>query len=215
MDAMVLVARTAMEEGRGVRIVGDDRRRFFTELAPLARALLALLPTSEQAGRVAHWAAIEGGILGCRRGSAGARLLLEGVLSVFLLFLSQTHCSLSLSISHSSKREPRRQESMSASFCPVAAARSRPAAALASAAPQQRQQQHQQRARALTPTLHHRRRSSIRLVVAEAASSSPSAPKLTNKPAWAGEFLAAIELGNWRKQNRRTRGTEDARFRSR
>ena len=71
LEAIVLVARTAVddnEEGRGevVEIVGDDRR-LFTELASLARALLPFRPATEQAGRVAHPAAIKGGILGCSR----------------------------------------------------------------------------------------------------------------------------------------------------
>ena len=75
---------------------------------------------------------------------------------------------------------------MSAVSCPVAA-RSRPSVA---AQPQKPQRQ----ARALTPSalpfnrrrsrfVAHRRISSSTVV----ASTSSSAPKLTNKPAWAGE----------------------------
>ena len=72
---------------------------------------------------------------------------------------------------------------MSASPCPWAA-RSR----LAAAAPQQHQKARALPQSSASPNHHRRGRSSNE---ARAASPSSSAPKLTNKPAWAGEGDAA------------------------
>lgn len=49
-DAIALVARIAVEEGREkIGVNGNRCRRFIaTELAPLPRALLAFLPTAEE-----------------------------------------------------------------------------------------------------------------------------------------------------------------------
>jgi hypothetical protein len=77
LEAIVLVARTAVEEDEGRQIGNGNRRRFFAELvAPLTGALLALRPTTGQARRVVHPAVIEGAVIlkRSRRGNAGASL---------------------------------------------------------------------------------------------------------------------------------------------
>jgi len=72
LDAMVFVAlATTVEEEEErivVEVIDDDdesgiRCRFGTELAPLPLGFLACRPAAEQAGRVEHPAAIEGGIV--------------------------------------------------------------------------------------------------------------------------------------------------------